>query len=214
MARVEKDREKKLYRLDLRDDLSAIEVRWLNRPGSGPLRGPHKHPLGLSPWAATGSGMPTDMERPQFEINVDSSDALRDALAAYGSRFLVSARLKDLLSSLDPGAFQFVEASTILNWIGGKQEGPTYFMCDVIKFVDANNESNSSKQEKGAPPRAVGIYGNQNCFFQSRIGANRVFRLMYSPSVIACTEEARSLLLKEHISGLGFRVLGTIDARS
>jgi hypothetical protein len=199
-----------IYRIEFSDE--ATSIMWTNAP-SGVIKGPWSHPLGLYEHTGIGSGIPRDIEPPALFIDADE-DTVPDLSPGLGQRWYVSARAKETLERLDDGAFDWRLASTRLLTADGRQvKGPEFYLCDVKRYIDALIEGRSRVTVRG-PMRTVSIFGDQNTFNADRIGSHKVFRLMYSPSRIVCTEEFRAAIEQAGLTGVTVARIGISDGGS
>lgn len=196
-----------IYRVE-HPDLMGPEITWVN-VGTGVVRGPNRHPLGLYEHTAYGSGVPLVPRTPTLLI--DRSNAaveLADIEPAPWTRWYISNRAKLLLESVDAAAFDIKPSQT---YIDGREQGEdsTYFVCDVTRFVDALDEQRSRVTVR-SPVRTVSIFGDQNTFLRSRVGNHCIFRPTYTPHCVACTEEFRTAVLQAGLTGVRFEKMGAL----
>lgn len=208
-----------IYRMRFGDDEFSPDSTWINRPARGVLRGPLRHPLGLFQHLSQGTGFDPHWETPVFMLDVTNGSVPRDAeLGDGGGEWLVSQRAKEVLESLDHEAFAFLPVATRLRDKNGDCEGPPYFLCDVIRFVDALDVGRSRVRMRDGDPRTVeflydarlGFAGN--VFRRSSVCTHKVFRLMYMPFVVACTEDLRTAWSRAGLdTNIVFECLGEVD---
>jgi hypothetical protein len=200
-----------IYSIEFADE-GGPEITWQNRP-DGVIRGPYRHPLGLYEHTGIGTGVPLEPETPILLINMqEAASPLSDIEPALGQRWYISRRTKDLFKSLDAGAFDFRRTQARLLTKEGEQvEGPEYYICDVVRFVDALDEQRSRVTVRG-PMRTVSVFGDQNTFRAAQVNGHSIFRPMYSTSRIACTEDFRAAVQRAGLTNFRFEKMGTIDA--
>ena len=205
-----------VYQVGLGDDENALlpGYRWVNGPTAF-LRGPVHHPLGLYEHTGVGTGMPDDMETPVFAFDLTNGSKLSDFEIGDGTRWLVSARAKQVFQAVDKNAFVFRKATTHILDNSGERAGPDYFLCDVVRFVDAVDEGRSEVRVEEAQAnrqRSVLVFlGAKNVFRRSAVGDSKIFRLMFTPDTIACTETLRGGVMEAELTNVTFKLLGKLD---
>lgn len=193
------------------DSEEGPEIRWLNCP-PGVLKGPFRHPLGLYEHTGVGSGVPLEPQVPELLIDLRTgANPPSDFEPAPGQRWYVSERAKELFERIDPTAFDFRRAHTRLWTEAGEADGPDYFVCDVVKFVDALDEEHSRIIVMG-PMRTVSVRGDRNTFFAARVNGHHAFRLMYSPNDMVCTDDFRAAVERAGLTNMRFEKMGMLDA--
>ena len=104
--------------------------------------------------------------------------------------WFVSERLKQVLEKADPEGFAFVECDYILP---DGSIGPTHFLCDITRSIDALDVANSKikiktyKEAPGVEYYSIGemigrpelrfreeIVGSAHAFIQPRLGAKPI----------------------------------------
>src|SRR5277367_4173179 len=117
-------------------------------------------------------------EAPLFRFDPRFGRAMTDMEPLHGF-WLVSDRAKTVLEQVDPDAFVFLECRVELR---DGSEGPRYWLCDVVRVLDALNEPESEARiEKN--DRNEKIYtriGNEILTFKEDIvGPYHIFRMQY-----------------------------------
>lgn len=115
----------------------------------------------------------------------------KDMEPGFSGYWLVSERLKNVFEVVDPSAFEFVEADYRLE--DGSQ-GPRYFLCDVVRVVDALDEERSKLTIEVSDDYAEGRFydlagGASLAFRKDALGDAHVFRLPFSGDLIFCDRE-------------------------
>jgi hypothetical protein len=198
-----------IYSVELLDRL-APEITWSNLPG-GVVRGPHKHPLGLYEHTGVGSGIPLIPETPTVFIDTSKASVpLADIEPGPGTRWYISDRAKRLLERVDAHGFDIRRAQTVIDGRQQDEEG-MYSVCDITRFVDALDEHRSRVTVRG-PMRTVSVFGDQNTFLGARVGKHKIFRLMYSPHRVGCTDEFRAAVSQAGLTGIQFEKMGALVA--
>ncbi|MBB3149878.1 hypothetical protein FHS21_006335 [Phyllobacterium trifolii] len=81
-------------------------------------------------------------EVPQFRPAKKEYDRPPRDLEQYDHYWLVSQRLKDVLTTVDPDGVAF--ADCLVTYISGKPIEPRHYLCDVIRVIDALDEPAST----------------------------------------------------------------------
>lgn len=125
--------------------------------------------------------------------------------------WLVSARLRQVMEAIDPGAFVFTHADYRL---ADGSEGPTYFLCDVTRTVDALDEDASQLNIEISDEFELGKYYNLTgdvrlAFKRDELDSAHVFRLPFHSGVF-CDRvfkeavEAEGIFTSRRTNGLWF----------
>lgn len=200
-----------IYEFGFVDDYGP-EITWTNCP-PGVIKGPFRHPLGLYEHTGSGSGVPLEPETPALLIDQTTSKrAPMDFEVGAAERWYISARAKEVFDRLDFGAFDFRRAEVMLRTATGQVPGPDYYICDVVRFLDALDESRSRVSVAPGSMRVVSFFFDDNVFNARAIGDHRVFRLMYSPHRILCTEAFRTGVRQAGLTNITFTKIGVLDA--
>ena len=117
--------------------------------------------------------------------------------------WLASDRMKTLLETLDPEGLRFVECDT--RYPDGSP-APTYWLCDVVRVLDAVDEANSVIEiEYLAPDRKVYRFRRRSCllFKEETVGKAHIFRLCFYPMIV-CDQVVKDACKQAGIRGIGF----------
>lgn len=136
----------------------------------------------LRPWDG---GIPPLKEMPLLVHEPSSGEMPLDLEASFGGYWLVSERLKNVFERIDPHAFEFAEVDFRL---ADGSPGPTHFLCDVVRVLDAvDEESSSLRIERGdeyVEGKAYDFSGGASLqFLEDVVGCSHVFRLKFSFAV-------------------------------
>lgn len=156
-------------------------------------------------------GFPPLRETPRLVYYPSQGWPPEDLEAGMSGYWLVSGRLREVMEAVDPGAFAFRETDYRL--ADGAKGGP-YFLCDVVRTIDALDEEASQLKvivsddyEEG---KYYGLTGDVRLAFKPDIvGDAHVFRLPYYEGVF-CDRifkeavEAAGLVANGSSSGLWF----------
>lgn len=155
----------------------------LRPPGRGMIRPPH-------------GGFPPLREIPK--LRYDSREGLMpsDMESGFSGYWLVSAALKEVFESVDAGGFAFQPCEFTLE--DGSQ-GPDYFLCDVVRTLDALDEAASTLKilTEGYP---AGKYyslagGARLAFIKEVVGSAHIFRTPYNSQLVICDRMLRDALI-------------------
>ncbi|WP_246550575.1 MULTISPECIES: imm11 family protein [Bradyrhizobium] len=152
-----------------------------------------------------GRGFPPFPEAPRLVIDKSLGRAPVDWELFHDYR-LVSDRMKSLLEALDPEGVRFVRCET--RYRDG-HAAPTYWLCDIIRVLDAVDEAKSDLEiEYPTPDRKVYNLRKRSCliFKEDSVGAAHIFRLLFYPMVVG------DQVLKEACKEAGIRGIGFTDA--
>ena len=136
----------------------------------------------LRPWEG---GIPPLKEMPRLLYDPKEGDFPRDLEGNFSGYWLISERLKDVFEAVDPEAFEFAPTDFRLQ---DGTPGPPYYLCDVVRVLDAVDEKNSIvKIETGEEyvlGKAYDFSGTVRLAFQKRVvGDSHVFRVPYSATM-------------------------------
>lgn len=120
-----------------------------------------------------------------------------------GVYWLISDRLKVIFEQADPSAFAFYQCKTAYQ---DGTEAPVYWMCDVIKILDAVDEEKSNIDvHREGDTKIYKIHSGVKLKFKKNVieGAH-VFRLKYSYASVLCDSVLRNACKENRIQGLSF----------
>ena len=146
-------------------------------------------------------------EPPRVLIDRSLGRALRD-LETCHEYWLVSDQLKVMLEAVDRDGVAFVRCD-VRNRDGG--EGPVYWLCDVLRVLDAVDEGASRvKVEQdtyqGQPWKGYSLLGGANLIFREDVvGSAHIFRMRYLEAQIICDEKLKDACKKSGLRGITFR---------
>ncbi|WP_063690660.1 imm11 family protein [Bradyrhizobium stylosanthis] len=116
---------------------------------------------------------------------------------------LVSERMKILLEKLDLEGIRFIRCET--RYPDGRA-APTYWLCDVVRVLDAVDEANSVLEiEYPTPGRKVYNLNRTSTllFKEDVVGAAHIFRLLFYPMIV-CDQVFKDACKEAGIRGIGF----------
>lgn len=129
--------------------------------------------------------------------------------------WLISDRTKAVFERLDPEAFVFVPCDVRLPH-GGRFDEANYWLCDVVRVLDALDESQSRLR--------IGIrddiryldhgrkyyqftYGDKLVFREAAIGNARIFRMAYMEERVICDQELKDACKSAGLKRIRFKDL-------
>lgn len=123
-----------------------------------------------------------------------------EGLAGY---WLISERLKQVFESVDRVGFEFVACDFIL---ADGSIGPQYYLCDVVRVLDAVDEGKSKLKIKYEPSgrKRYSFLGGAHLVFQENVVEGvHIFRTPYSISIF-CDNILKEACRSESITGTWF----------
>ncbi|WP_233362758.1 DUF1629 domain-containing protein [Xanthomonas hortorum] len=142
-------------------------------------------------------GIPPLRETPRLVHGAGKNKPPRDLEGGFSGYWLVSERLKEVLESVDPGAFEFAICDYVLP--DGSQ-GPTHYLCDVVRQLAALDKPRSKYKvtlahdhETGKDVEMLSVTGGAElAFLPEVVGSAHIFRMSERPSIVACDAFLRS----------------------
>jgi hypothetical protein len=124
----------------------------------------------------------------------------------YHAYWVVSDPMKSVLETLDPEGVTFVRCET--RHPDGSA-GPTCWLCDVIRVLDAVDEQRSRVKIEYDPTgshKRYDLMGGADLFFREEIvGAAHIFRLRFLLPKIICDQSMKDVCKDAGLKGIGFR---------
>jgi Protein of unknown function (DUF1629) len=155
--------------------------------------------------------LPDFVEPPHFIFDEAVGDLPGD-LEQYDDFWLISDRTKLAFESFDPAAFSFVPCDVRVT--NGVWNGPRYWLCDVVRVLDALDEAKSRLKigiQEDARYRDFGkkfysfLAGAELVFREDAVGDAHVFRMAYSESTVICDQELRGACKSAGLKGILFK---------
>lgn len=133
----------------------------------------------LRPWEG---GIPPLKEMPRLVYDPKEGDFPRDLEGSFSGYWLISERLKNVFESVDPDAFAFAKTDFRLQ---DGTPGPPYYLCDVVRVLDAVDEKNATLKIEAGESFVRGKFYDLSgtvklAFKKNVIGSSHVFRLPFS----------------------------------
>ena len=142
-------------------------------------------------------GFPALSEVPRLVYSPDAGDPPQDLEGGISGYWMVSERLQRVLSQIDPAGFAFVEADYRLS---DGTKGPRYYLCDVIRELDAVDELVSKLTIEESDEYPAGKFydltgGSSLAFRKDAVGEAHVFRTPYSGRLVFCDRRLRDAVV-------------------
>ena len=132
-----------------------------------------------------GGGFPPLGETPRLVYHPREGVPPQDLEGGMSGYWLVSERLRQVMEAIDPDAFAFADADYRLP---DGSKGPAYFLCDVVRTVDALDEDISQLTIEVSEEFEAGKYYDLTgdvrlAFKRDVLEAAHVFRLPFHGGV-------------------------------
>lgn len=132
-------------------------------------------------------GFPELRETPRIIFDASLGPTPRDLEGGFDGYWLVSERLRNAMCAVDPEAFAFVECEIRMQ---NGVRGPRYFLCDVVRELDALDEDRSRLDIEVYHDFVNGKFysitgGASLAFNRSSLNGAHVFLTPFSTFVIA-----------------------------
>lgn len=143
--------------------------------------------------------------RPLFQLGVGPGRLPRD-LEMFGNYWFVSDKLKSLLERLDPAGVEFIPCDTVLK---SGEPGPSHWLCDVVRMLDAVDEASSTiKVKTEGATRFYSFLAPTNLIFRKDIiGSARIFRLKYAWTNVFADDGVKVACKEAKVLGVRFESL-------
>lgn len=133
-------------------------------------------------------GFPHLVEPPRLVYSPKKGDPPEDLEGGMSGYWLVSERLKQVFSTVDPEGFAFVECDYRL---ADGSAGPRYYLCEVTRTLDALDEEASKLTIIVSDDYPGGKFydltgGTSLAFYKDVVGQAHVFRTPFSGSLTFC----------------------------
>ncbi|MGH8037667.1 MAG: DUF1629 domain-containing protein [Stenotrophomonas sp.] len=130
-------------------------------------------------------GFPTLREQPRLVYRPREGVPPEDLEGGMSGYWLISERLRQVMEAVDPDAFVFTETDYRL---ADGSKGPTYFLCDVVRTLDALDEEASTLHIEISDEFEKGKYYDLTgelrlAFRRDVLGSAHVFRLPFHGGV-------------------------------
>lgn len=148
-------------------------------------------------------GFPPFPEPPRLLIDRSLGRAPTD-WELYHDYWLASDRMKTVLETLDAEGVAFVKCET--RYPDGSA-APTYWLCDVLRLLDAVDEQKSHLRiEYPAPDYKVyNLMGRASLIFnEESVGTAKIFRLRFLFPTIICDQSVKDACKQAGLRGISF----------
>lgn len=130
-------------------------------------------------------GFPSLRETPRLVYQPSEGALPQDLEGGFSGYWLVSERLRRVMDEVDPGAFAFADTDYRL---ADDSKGPSVYLCDVIRTVDALDEDASMLHIEVSDDFEEGKYYDLTgeirlAFRRDVLGEAHVFRLPFHGGV-------------------------------
>ncbi|OAX53515.1 DUF1629 domain-containing protein [Xanthomonas graminis] len=154
-----------------------------------------------------GGGFPSLRETPRLVYQPSEGVLPQDLEGGFSGYWLVSARLRQVMESVDPDAFVFADTDYRL---ADGSKGPSVYLCDVIRTVDALDEGASMLRIEVSDEFEEGKYYNLTgeirlAFKRNVLGEAHVFRLPFHGGVFC------DRVFKDAVEAAGISIDGQSD---
>lgn len=141
-------------------------------------------------------GFPPSAQRPRLVLDPKLGDPPQDLEGGMSGYWLVSGRLKKAFTEIDSDAFELVECDYRLP---DGTEGPTYYLCEVARELDAVDEEASKFRvnvDGGYPGgKFYDLRGGASLAFKREVVRDsHVFRSPYSGDLVFCDRMFRDAI--------------------
>lgn len=149
-------------------------------------------------------GFPPLRETPRLIHDPKKGAPPQDLEGGFSGYWLVSERLRNVMESVDADAFVFADVDYRL---ADGSKGPTVFLCDVIRTLDALDEEASELDIKVSDDYEAGKYysmagGSRLAFKHDVLGDAHVFMLPFHGGVF-CDRVFKDAVKTAGIGGRG-----------
>jgi Immunity protein family (Imm11) len=147
-------------------------------------------------------GFPAYSEPPRVLIDKKFGRPLRD-LEECNGYWLIPDRMKKVLESVDAEGFTFVECEVYLR---GGEPGPRYWLCDVVRVLDAVDEEASRLRIYDEQDyKSYSLMGGANLVFNEHVvGSAHIFRMAYLEPVVICDWALKEACKAAALKGIAF----------
>ncbi|MBR0756565.1 DUF1629 domain-containing protein [Bradyrhizobium jicamae] len=148
-------------------------------------------------------GFPNVPEMPYLVFDKRTGRDPRD-VEQFHDYWLVSDRIKTVLARLDPDGVAFVKCHSSCKHGG---PAPTYWLCDVLRLLEAVDEEKSRLTIKGDSQghKWYSFVGGASLVIREDVVASaHIFRLSFSLSNIVCDQELKDACKDAGLKGITF----------
>ena len=156
-------------------------------------------------------GFPNYPEPPRFLFDKRAGDLPSD-LEQFDFYWLVSDRTKSVFQAVDPSGFDFIACEVRVP--GAEYDGPAYWLCDVVRVLDALDEAQSRLKIGVRDDKAYSDFGKKYyslaggaelAFREDAIGGAHVFRMAYLEAMVICDQALKDACKVAGLKGIRFK---------
>jgi hypothetical protein len=128
-------------------------------------------------------GLPVLKEKPHIVFDPRKGNPPGDLESSLSGYWFISERLKQIFEAVDPEGFAFAECEYTL---ADGSKGPTHYLCDVVRTIDALDETKSKLKISLEPSgrKTYSLLGGASLYFnQNVVGNGNVFRTPFSLNI-------------------------------
>ncbi|WP_257168410.1 DUF1629 domain-containing protein [Bradyrhizobium sp. SRS-191] len=143
-------------------------------------------------------------EQPRFLFDRKLGRAPRD-IEEYGKHWLISDSMKAVFEAVDLDALAFTPCDVRLP---DGTEGPRYWLCTVVRVLDALDEGNSRltiSQDEGQKYYLLHVGISSLVFRDEAVVGAHIFRMAYCRSIVICDQFMREACEQANLKGILFR---------
>ena len=155
-------------------------------------------------------GFPDYPEAPRFLLDGKLGRLPQD-LELFHGFWLVSDRTRSVFEAVDPAGFAFLACDVRVP--RGDYDGPPYWLCDVIRVLDALDEARSrlkigiredARYEDFGKKYYSLAGGGELVFREDAIGDAHVFRMQYLHRTVICDQTMKDTCKAAGLKGIKF----------
>ena len=160
-----------------------------------------------------GRGFPNYPEPPRFLFDKKIGVAPKD-IELFHHFWLISDRMKTVFEVVDPTGFAFVACD--IRVPQGHYTGPQYFLCDVVRVLDAVDETRSRLKigivddpiyrDFGLKRYSILVEGGAKLVFREEVVASaHVFRMAHMDATVISDQVLKDACKTAGVAGILFR---------
>jgi len=148
-------------------------------------------------------GFPEFPDTPRFVFDKKLGRPPRD-IEQYETYWFISDRMKEAIEAVDAEAFAFVPCDVRF---ADNTVGPTYWLCDVMRVLDALDEPASRlKILDDCGHKLYSLAGGATLIFKEDVvGSAHIFRMAHLKAEIFCDQQLKDACNAANLKGVKFR---------
>jgi Immunity protein family (Imm11) len=149
-------------------------------------------------------GFPDYPEPPRLRIDKKLGSRPPGELQVYGEYWLVSDPMKTTLEAADRDACAFMKCD--VQHADG-EPGPVFWLCDVVRVLDALEESASKVEIRQDPDgKRYSFVGRTSLIFKEDVvGPAHIFRMAHMEPTVICDQQLKDACKAAGLKGIQFR---------